>query len=151
MILVTGINGFVGKHLARELHARGIPVAGIGNQEPEANPEISELLESYIQCDITDKDAVAKLDLKNVTCIINLAGLANVGASFANPELYMRVNVDVLAVLGRELLKQNPSARMIAVSTGALYDPNQEMPLSEDSQVISTGSPYALSRKGLNV
>ena len=58
----------------------------------------------------------------------------------------MDVNVAVLSVLGNELLKQNPTARMIAVSTGALYDPNQVMPLSETSKTIETGSPYALSK-----
>ena len=146
MILVTGVNGFVGKHLARELHGRGLDVFGVGNNEPGAHPEIVSILEKYVQCDITKADEVSRLDLNYVSCVINLAGLANVGASFDNPDLYMDVNVKVLYVLGEELYKQNPGARMIAVSTGALYDPNQEMPLNESSKVIETGSPYALSK-----
>lgn len=146
MIVVTGVNGFVGKHLARELYSRELEVVGLGNHEPEADPEISDFLGSYVQCDITHPDEVSKLDLSKVDCVVNLAGLAAVGASFDNPELYMRVNVGVLAVLGEELLKQSPNARMIAVSTGALYDPNQEMPLNESSKIMGAGSPYALSK-----
>lgn len=146
MILVTGINGFVGKHLARELAGRGVDVIGIGQREPSANPDISGILKGYSQCDITNREQVTDLPLQDIDCIINLAGLANVGASFDNPDLYMKVNVEVLSVLGEALLTANPSARMIAVSTGALYDPRQPMPLSEDSKVITDGSPYAMSK-----
>lgn len=146
MILVTGINGFVGKHLARELAGRGADVIGAGQREPNASPDIADILKGYFQCDVTDKDQVAALPLKDVDCVINLAGLANVGASFDNPDLYMKINVEVLSVLGEELFSANPSARMIAVSTGALYDPRQPMPLSEDSKVITDGSPYAMSK-----
>lgn len=35
---------------------------------------------------------------------------------------------------------------MIAVSTGAVYDPRQDMPLSEDSTLIEKGSPYSQSK-----
>lgn len=145
-LLITGVNGFVGEHLARELYQQGTTVLGLGNESPTPNPEISDYLDSYAQCDLTKPDEVSALDLSKVDCVINLAGLAAVGASFNNPELYMRVNVGVLSVLGEELLRQNPSARMIAVSTGALYDPNQEMPLNESSIIIESGSPYALSK-----
>lgn len=145
-ILVTGVNGFVGKHLARELAGRNMRVLGIGHHEDEPNGEIASLLDSYYKCDVADKEQVGKLPLKDISAIINLAGLANVGASFDDPELYMKVNVGVLSVLGKALFEANPSARMIAVSTGALYDPNQTMPLNEESHVFTEGSPYALSK-----
>ena len=145
-IMVTGVNGFVGKHLARELYSRNLDVVGIGNENPVADESISHLLSAYFQFDINDPDGVSKLDLTQVDCVINLAGLAAVGPSFDNPELYMCVNVGVLSVLGKELLRQNPSARIIAVSSGALYDPSQEMPLNESSKIIESGSPYAHSK-----
>ncbi len=149
MIFVTGVNGFVGKHLVRELKQRGLLVGGLGNQEPLAHEEIASDLDFYKQCDITKPDEVARLTLKNVSAVINLAGLANVGASFANPDLYMDVNVKVLSVLGDELFKQNPIARMIAVSTGALYDPRQTMPLVEKSLLAEKSSPYAESKRAM--
>ena len=84
MILVTGINGFVGKHLAREIHSRGMRVYGIGNNEDAVAEEISDVVARYSKCDIANPENVKELDLKEVTGIINLAGLANVGASFLN-------------------------------------------------------------------
>lgn len=145
-ILITGVNGFVGKHLARELSSRNIHVIGVGHREATVSSEIASVVAEYYQCDVSDPEQVAKLPLSELNSIINLAGLANVGASFDSPELYMEVNVKVLSALGEALYEANPKARMIAVSTGALYDPNQPMPLHEDSQVITKGSPYALSK-----
>jgi GDP-4-dehydro-6-deoxy-D-mannose reductase len=146
MILVTGINGFVGRHLARELSKRKIKVVGVGNSEKHANTEIADIVEAYYQCDVSNPEAVKQLKLSEIDAVINLAGLANVGASFAQPDLYMKVNVDVLTVLGKALFAANPEARMIAVSTGALYDPNQPMPLNEESKTLKSGSPYAQSK-----
>ena len=146
MILVTGINGFVGKHLAREIASRGIPILGLGHHEGKADSEIASLIAGYHQCDVTDPAQVKKLPLDKVSSVINLAGLANVGASFDKADLYMEVNVKVLSVLGQALLEANLGARMVAISTGAVYDPRQPMPLTEESETISQGSPYALSK-----
>ena len=146
MIVVTGVNGFVGKHLVRELNARNCRVIGLGNTEPEADIEIRELLENYVQCDITNQIEISKIDLSNVSAVINLAGLANVGASFDDPDLYMKINVEVVSIFGKELFKQSPKARMIAVSSGAVYYPNQPMPINEKSRLAKNGSPYVLSK-----
>lgn len=149
-ILVTGINGFVGKHLLDELKNRGHEVVGLGH-EAEAHPYVEVHADTYLACDLTDETKVRELDLSNIDAIINLAGLANVGASFEAEELYKKVNVDVLDKLGRHLLESNSKARLIAISTGAVYDPNQPMPLTENSSVISEGSPYALSKLSMEV
>ncbi len=144
--LITGVNGFVGKHLVREFSSRNLSVIGVGMNEDAAHPEISSLLTDYYKCDVTNPTAVANLPLSEVDGIINLAGLANVGASFDQPDLYMKVNVEVLSVLGSALFSARPRARMIAVSTGALYDPTEAMPLTEASQTLEHSSPYALSK-----
>jgi GDP-4-dehydro-6-deoxy-D-mannose reductase len=145
-VLVTGINGFVGKHLARELAERGHRLLGAGHVEAGADPEVKDILDQYIQCDITDVEQVKKLPLGKIDSIINLAGLANVGASFNNSELYMKLNVAVLSVLGKEFYAANPAGQIIAVSTGAVYRSDQPMPLTEESATVTHGSPYALSK-----
>ncbi len=144
-VLVTGCNGFVGKHLVRELHSRNIEVSGLGYKEP-AHPEIASLLSNYFMCDLTDPEDVATLDLKNLEAVVNLAGLAKMADSFANPEFYKKVNVEVLTNLGGELLRQNKNARVIAVSTGAVYESDQPMPLTEDSKTVNDSSPYSQSK-----
>lgn len=144
-VLVTGVNGFVGQHLARELHSRGCGVIGTGHSEPAA-PSIAELLENYVACDLTDAAQVERLPLDKVDAVISLAGLANVGGSFDRPDEYKHVNVAVLATVCDRLLSLGAAKRVIAVSSGAVYDPNQPQPLSEDSRTVQDGSPYALSK-----
>jgi GDP-4-dehydro-6-deoxy-D-mannose reductase len=144
-IIVTGINGFVGKHLARELYSRHHQIIGVG-REAKPNPELQTILADYVICDLTEPEAVSTLPIEGLDSIINLAGLAKVGDSFKNPEIYNQVNVSVLTVLGNRLVKQKSQARVIAISTGAVYDPDQKLPLTEDSGITVDGSPYALSK-----
>jgi GDP-4-dehydro-6-deoxy-D-mannose reductase len=143
-ILVTGINGFVGKHLAKELAARDHHVVGVGREDLDET--IVDHVAEYYTADLTDDEQVSSIPLDGLDGVISLAGLASVGPSYDNPELYQRVNVEVLAKLGRRLVKEGLTPRVIAVSTGAVYDPNQPLPLAEESFVVKNGSPYALSK-----
>lgn len=143
-ILVAGVNGFVGGHLTHELKSRGHEVIGIGREKTPA-PDIQGQIE-YVVCDLTDEAQVATLALDDIDSVINLAGLARVSASFGAEDLYKKVNVEVLAKLGERLLAIKSRARLIAISTGAVYEPNQPMPLTEASKVIHEGSPYSMSK-----
>lgn len=145
-ILITGINGFVGRHLAQELVAQGWNVIGLGHG-PEPAPKVDKFISKYIDCDLTNQKAVSKLPLNEVQAVINLAGMAAVGQSFDEPDLYMKVNVGVLTTLC-ERIKQlgRKDLRILAISTGAVYAPNQSMPLTENSLVSSASSPYAASK-----
>jgi GDP-4-dehydro-6-deoxy-D-mannose reductase len=144
-ILVTGVGGFVGKHLARELNGRGYGVNGVGlSAKPGSSTE--SFLQNYTTCDLTDPSQVKSIPLDEVNGIISLAGLAQTGASFSEPERYKDVNVKVFSVLGERILKENLPIRVLAVSTGAVYDSNQPLPLSEESALADSGSPYAQSK-----
>lgn len=146
LIVVTGINGFVGKHLAIELHKQGYKIIGAG-REASLDPALKPFIHQYYKCDLLNAADVAKLPLKKSIAVINLAGLAQVGGSYGQEKLYMEVNVKVQTTLASYLLKTGIfSTRIIAVSTGAVYDSTQQMPLSEDSKVITEGSPYARSK-----
>ena len=145
-IVVTGINGFVGQHLARELHKQGYEVIGAG-REPKITPELESIIHEYYECNLLNEADVTKLPLKESVAIINLAGLAQVGSSYGQEKLYMDVNVKVQTTLAKYLNEMgNSTTRIIAVSTGAVYDSNQPMPLTEESKIIINGSPYALSK-----
>jgi GDP-4-dehydro-6-deoxy-D-mannose reductase len=145
-LLVTGVNGFVGKHLARELHSRGHSVVGLGHS-PTADPQIADLLDTYMTGDLSSKAEVDALSLDDdLDAVINLAGLARQGASYKDAEHYKKVNVAILELLGTRLLQLDHKPRLIAVSTGAVYDNDQPMPLTERSKTITKGSPYAESK-----
>lgn len=143
--LITGVNGFVGQHLARELKKRGDEVVGTG-LNPKAEAAIADLLNDYWRCDLSDAAAVDKLELANIEVIYSLAGLANVGASYGRPGEYIKTNVDVAANLARTLVAKKSSALFVAVSSGTVYEPAQPMPLREESALAKDGSPYAQSK-----
>jgi GDP-4-dehydro-6-deoxy-D-mannose reductase len=144
-ILVTGVSGFVGKHLAREIKARGNKAYGAGREET-ANPGLESVLGKYFKADLTNPEDVKKLPLEDIDVVINLAGLARAGDSFKDPEKYLKINVDVATVIANAIMSRKPSIRFIAISTGAVYESNQSMPLTEDSKLVAQGSPYAQSK-----
>ena len=74
-ILITGVNGFVGQHVAEQLHDRGVEVIGVGNQ-PELDPVLESIVANYVACDLTDPLEVQNINIKGVDAIINLAGFA---------------------------------------------------------------------------
>lgn len=130
------------------MHEHGYSVIGVGRQET-APVEIKDVLDQYIACDLTDQEATDKLPLENVGSIINLAGLANVGASFDNPEAYKRVNVQTLENICKSLLKKNlQDTRVLAISTGGVYNQNNPLPNSEESETfdLDVNNPYIVSK-----
>jgi GDP-4-dehydro-6-deoxy-D-mannose reductase len=134
-IIVTGVNGFVGHHVANQLHEKEIEVLGVGNQ-PMLQSDLEGIVEKYVSCDLTSSEDVRRIDLSGVGAIINLAGFASVGDSEGKEELYDKVNIGVHTVLYDECLRQGAKPRIIAVSTGAVYDPSQDLPISESSALI---------------
>lgn len=145
-ILVAGINGFVGKHLTKELHKQAHSIIGCGLDDALDSSLRQLPIKYYGNTDLTNSESISKLPLSAIDAVINLAGLAQVGKSFGNKEAYERVNVEVHTKLIDELLKVNPSTRIVSVSTGAVYDNDQQMPLAEDSMLTQSGSPYAQSK-----
>ena len=144
-VIVTGVNGFVGAHLVDSLLEDGYEITGVG-REPEARQNIAEKLGSYRQCDLADYSQVDTLQLSGVVAIINLAGLAAVGPSFDQPDLYMRINTSVLDSVCKAAIKQSAKLRIISISSGAVYKSQQTMPLTESSQLDKGSSPYAASK-----
>jgi len=144
--LVTGVNGFVGYHLVAALKEQGYTVIGTG-RHPKTGTE-AQYLDSYIgDCDLTKAEDVARLPLDKADAIINLAGIAKVGSSFGQEDVYMRVNVQAhTRIIERLKEMRKTDLRIVAVSTGAVYDGNQPMPLNEASKTVVVGSPYALSK-----
>ncbi len=139
-IVVTGVNGFVGKHLARELVRNEISVVGIG-REKAADHEIDHLISEYICADLTQDWP----EINNIDAVLHLAGLAAVGPSFDNPQPYLDINSAMVTHMAEYYLRQKDRPRLVVVSSGAVYDPEQTMPLGEDSS-IELSSPYAVSK-----
>jgi GDP-4-dehydro-6-deoxy-D-mannose reductase len=139
-IVISGINGFVGQHLARELHKNNIVVIGIGHDTHVASA-ISDIVDTYHSQDLVS----AWPDTGDVDGVIHLAGLAAVGPSFDDPQLYINTNSAMVTNMGQYYLNQKFHPRLLIISSGAIYSPDQTMPINETAN-IGLSSPYAVSK-----
>lgn len=139
-ILVTGANGFVGRHLIAELLKNSFEVVGLGGRDLSG-------AEGMLALDLTNSNEVARIDFSGIVGVIHLAGLAAVGPSFENPMSYIETNVGIEVNLFEAALIQNAKPRFLIVSSGSLYDPQADLPLTEGSRVLAS-SPYAVSKIG---
>ncbi|HUD10560.1 MAG TPA: GDP-mannose 4,6-dehydratase [Candidatus Saccharimonadales bacterium] len=144
-VLITGINGFVGQHLTRELTRQGHQVDGLIHGSKLA-PDIRGSVAKYTVCDIADRRAVFQLDLSSYDVIVNLAGLASYGKSFAAPKHYMEVNADAVKNICLRMSDQASKSRLLTISSGVVYDPRQSLPFYETSKTANQASPYTASK-----
>lgn len=145
-VLVTGVNGFVGPHVVNELHDRGVEVIGCAT-EPVDSDRVTDSLDEYFQCDLTDAASVAKLPWQHIDGVVHLAGLSDVGKSFDHPDLYMHVNTAVIEEQLKACMTADVRPRFVVVSTGAMYELNEAGdPITEKSP-ITLKTPYAKSKR----
>lgn len=142
-IAVTGANGFVGKHLVTELVTHNYSVLAIGGSDLTSGQDSENV--TWVNCDLSQESEVAKLNLSDVDAVIHLAGLAAVGPSFDSPMSYITTNAALEVNLFQKAIHDNVRPRFLLISSGSLYDPNSELPITEQTTVLPS-SPYAVSK-----
>lgn len=143
-VLVTGVNGFVGEHTAQHFSELGYDVTGTGRQD-NPDTDVSPFLDDYVQADLLDEDSLRKIGFSTLNAIIHLGGRSAVGESFQKPHEYLTENSIMTYNVHNQAKEANFKGRIVSVSTGALYDPNQPLPLTEQSRTASN-SPYAVGK-----
>jgi len=150
-ILITGISGFVGSHLADFLiHKDNLDIHGMDIFGKEKSSNLGELLGKikFHGCDLTDKLSVHKL-IKEIKPdkIFHLAGRAFVKDSWDDPEETFKVNVfgelNILNALVE--LKMNPWIQLACSSEEYGLAQKSELPISEKNELHPL-SPYAVSK-----
>jgi len=146
-VLVTGIAGFAGSHLAELALAERAEV--VGTVLPGAPTDnlagLGDALRT-VPCDLTAPGDVAKvLDAERPDRVFHLAGAAVVGTSWAERADVLRTNLEGTYQL-LEGLRARPTPCLL-VSSGEVYGavPERDQPIRED-QLLSPLSPYALSK-----
>jgi len=137
-VAVTGVNGFVGQHLVRELTSHGHAVIGMGLDA--AGRDIADLMSDYVIVDLREQWPEVECD-----GVIHLAALSAVGPSFTDPQRYIEANSAPLTHLGEALLTKAGPGRVVVVSTGAVYGEAGNCPLVETAPIIPS-SPYIVSK-----
>ena len=157
-ILLTGVAGFVGYHVAEALLARGEPVLGIDNLTPYYDVRLKQArLDrlagkpgfTFHHADIADRSAMAKIaeGHRDVTRIVHLAAQAGVRHSLVDPYSYVSANVmGHLVVL--ELARHLPRLdHLVYASSSSVYGANQKLPFTEGDRVDTPLSLYAATKR----
>jgi GDP-4-dehydro-6-deoxy-D-mannose reductase len=148
-VLITGIAGFAGSHLAELLVKRGDEVSGtkLTNESTENIREIKANL-NLLDCDITDLDQFTRtVEETSPDLIYHLAALSSVGESFSHPLETFDVNIRGTFYLLEILRKLKKSIRVLVVGSSDVYGKvsSRQIPISEDVPLLPK-SPYGMSK-----
>jgi len=150
-VLITGVTGFIGSHLAKELLKRGDKVYGVVRHTSHRNLKpIQTILDKIV---LITGDLTSLYSMKNVMrsvdpdYIFHLAAISPVRYSFEHPFQYEVTNyVGTMNVIHALLkLPDYDRRRLVIASTGEVYGLQEEKPFKEDLPLRPT-SPYAVSK-----
>ena len=150
-VLITGIAGFAGSHLADTCVAQGAEVWGLAHM-PGPHPHLAHLGErvQLYAADVTDGASVdATLAAIAPDWIFHLAAQAHVPTAWQDPTATLATNI--LGQLNVILAMQEhaPAARLLVVSSSNVYGMVEEsdLPVNE-SAPFRPADPYAVSKVG---
>jgi len=131
--LVTGSNGFVGRHLAAELRAQDADVWGVDCAIQAATDGNA----TFVLGDILDAaflDGVLKQ--ARPTHVFHVAG--QVGSSESDREALFRANLDAAVSVAESMRQCAPGAWLLLASSSAVYGASSILPVAEDAPVRPT-------------
>jgi UDP-glucuronate 4-epimerase len=157
-VLLTGVAGFIGFHVADALLARGQPVIGLDNLNSYYDVRLKNArllrLDSrpgfrFIHADLADRAAMAALARNNpgITHIVHMAAQAGVRHSMDDPYAFVASNVmGQLAVLelARNLKRLD---HLVYASSSSVYGGNRALPYAETDRVDTPLSLYAATKR----
>ena len=157
-VIVTGVAGFIGMHVAAALLDRGESVVGIDNMNDYYDPKLKEArLENlsgregfhFQQCDLDDKEAVfALFDAHpSIDRAVHLGAQAGVRYSLIDPFAYIRSNVMGHVVMMEAARARKGFKHFVYASSSSVYGGNEKMPFSIDDRVDEPVSLYAATKK----
>lgn len=142
-VLVTGAAGFVGRHLAAALAARGARVHGAGVGDAPADLALA----GFHAVDLREPEPIAEAVARvSPALVVHLAGQASAGLSFEQPAETFRVNALGTWNLLEAVRRHAPSARVLAAGSGEVYGPQPAGSRVSEDAPYRPVSPYALSK-----
>ena len=155
-ILVTGVAGFIGMHVANRLIERGDTVVGIddlnGYYDVSLKTSRLDILKkqarfSFQKCNIVDHRELENIfNRKMFDCVIHLAAQAGVRYSIVNPHAYVDSNIQgFMNIL--ECCRNHNIGHLVYASSSSIYGENGQLPFNENHNVDHPVSLYAATKK----
>lgn len=161
-VLVTGVAGFIGSHVALRLLARGDEVVGLDNLndyyevslkearlarvEAAARSEGSGSF-NFVRLDVADRAGVERLfAAEKFDRVVHLAAQAGVRYSIENPHAYIDSNIVGFTNI-LEGCRHNQVEHLVYASSSSVYGANENLPFSVHDNVDHPLSLYAASKK----
>ena len=149
-ILITGITGFMGSHLADFALEQNCEVFGFKRWNLSRMRNVRHIIEkiTWIDCDITDpvavKDAMEKCSPNK---IFHLAAESFVSPSWNHPSHYMEVNYNGTVNILEAIRNSNTDPRILIPGSGEEYGEilEDELPINEHTN-LKPVNPYAVTK-----
>jgi len=155
-VLVTGVAGFIGYHVAEALLARGEAVTGIDNLNDYYDVRLKQArlarLEQqagfrFRKLDFAERDAVLPLAQEPFSHIVHLGAQPGVRYSLLNPYAYIASNV-MGHVTMLELARRLPDlTNVVYASSSSVYGGNSKLPFAVGDAVETPQSLYAATKR----
>ena len=145
-VLITGANGFLGRHVARTLHSLGTRVVGIDvsvSTEAQAWP--------MLQGDVTDSAFLNKLFTSyEITHILHCGGISGPHVCNNDPAKVFEINVSGTLNIFELARRKKLPGRIVFVSSSSVYgEPAESLSCHEpieEKQVLLANEPYGCSK-----
>jgi len=165
-VLVTGIAGFIGFHVAKRLLNEGYSLVGFDNINDyyDVQLKLDRLKElgieekknrwislnsnlKFVKADLLEKDVLLNLFRdEKFDYVVHLAAQAGVRYSLVSPQKYIDSNITgFLNIL--ECCRNFPVKHLVFASSSSVYGLNSKIPFSTDDRTDSPVSLYATSKK----
>ncbi|HYE48422.1 MAG TPA: NAD-dependent epimerase [Azospirillaceae bacterium] len=155
-VLVTGVAGFIGFHLAERLLAEGRQVVGIDTLNDYYDVRLKqarlERLEgrpgfAFHRLDLCDRPGLDALFRAHAfPAVVNLAAQAGVRYSLTNPDAYIASNLTGFANV-LECCRHAGVGHLVYASSSSVYGANTKMPFSVADRTDHPVSLYAATKK----
>lgn len=155
-ILITGVAGFIGFHLANVLLADNHQIIGVDNLNNYYDQTLKDdrlaILKdhhdfAFYKVDLKDKPSLDQVfETNKPDYVINLAAQAGVRYSITNPYAYLDSNlIGFMNIL--EACRSYPVKHLLYASSSSVYGGNKIVPFSTDHNVDHPVSLYAATKK----
>lgn len=142
-VLITGAGGFLARHTAESFRAAGWRVLGVGRTDPD---RISGLYAVFQLDDLSDAARIASLIEKHrPEAVVHLAAPSSVPESLRRPLSDLEAHVLPTARLLEAMRIAAVPARLLLVSSAAVYGQPETLPIREDAPLRPL-SPYGFHK-----